>query len=228
MTELKTAHDSRPPSPASRRARSSTSARRDDLVQIARRLIASDGLEGLRTRHVAEQAGIDTGTLHYHFPSKEALIQGVVESLVADFARNLAVQTDSSGGALDDLRREFLDAALRITAPSDQIRVLCELRVRSYRDPAIADMLARVDRQWNASLASSIARAQQDGLVRRDLEADVVASVIRTEIEGLAIRGLAEPSHVQEIATALCHQLTAWLAPQPQAPRAKRRHRGRR
>ena len=53
--------------------------RKTELVEIAYRLIAQNGLEGFRIRQVAAEAGIDNGTLHYHFPSKEALIHGVVD-----------------------------------------------------------------------------------------------------------------------------------------------------
>jgi AcrR family transcriptional regulator len=53
--------------------------RKSELVEIAYRLIAQNGLEGFRIRQVATEAGIGNGTLHYHFPSKEALILGVVD-----------------------------------------------------------------------------------------------------------------------------------------------------
>jgi AcrR family transcriptional regulator len=191
--------------------RATTGARREELVRIAQRLIADQGLEGFRTRHVAAQAGIDTGTLHYHFPSKEALIQAVLESLVSDFRVNRASSTEKPATALDELRREILDAALRVQTTPQQIRVLLELRVRSYRDAAIAAMLKQVDRWWNSSVAAIVTRGQEQGVVRRDLQAETVASVIRTEIEGMGVRGLADPAHVGEIAEALYRQLDTWL-----------------
>ena len=40
--------------------------------------LAEAGFEGLRTRDVAADAGVNIATLHYYFPSKEALIRGVV------------------------------------------------------------------------------------------------------------------------------------------------------
>ena len=62
--------------------------RKTDLVEIAYRLIAQNGLEGFRIRQVAAEAGIDNGTLHYHFPSKDALILGVVDYLIEDLKKN--------------------------------------------------------------------------------------------------------------------------------------------
>ena len=67
-----------------RRHQARTQDRKRELVEIAYRLIADNGLEGFRIRQVAAAANMDNGTLHYHFPSKEALIQGVVDHLVRD------------------------------------------------------------------------------------------------------------------------------------------------
>src|SRR5215471_7315739 len=123
--------------------RATSQARRKDLAQIAYRLIAKKGLEGFRTRDVAEAAGIDTGTLHYHFPSKEALVQAVVEHLVNDFR---AVRPESSAppqNALDELRNEIFDLAPRVRESPEQLVVMLDLRVRASRDPVVAEILGR-------------------------------------------------------------------------------------
>jgi DNA-binding transcriptional regulator YbjK len=45
--------------------------RRRSLLQAAFDVIAMSGFEGLRTRAVAERAGVNIATLHYYFqPSK--------------------------------------------------------------------------------------------------------------------------------------------------------------
>jgi len=44
---------------------------KSELVEIAYRLIAQNGLEGFRIRQSSRlEAGIDNGTLHYHFPEQ--------------------------------------------------------------------------------------------------------------------------------------------------------------
>jgi len=129
--------------------RPSTKARRKELVQIAYGLIAEKGLEGLRTRDVAEAAGIDTGTLHYHFPSKEALEQAVVEHLVQDFSANRIAAGTVPANALEELRNEIFDVALRIRQSPDQLLVMLDLTVRASRDPAVAEILKRMYEGWN-------------------------------------------------------------------------------
>ena len=62
-----------------------TDGRRAAIATAARALIVEKGIEGLRTRDIAERVGINVATLHYHVPSKEALIELVAESLKREF-----------------------------------------------------------------------------------------------------------------------------------------------
>ena len=54
--------------------------RRASLVRAAYDIIAAEGFERLRTRDVADRVGINVGTLHYYFPTKEALIEAVAKA----------------------------------------------------------------------------------------------------------------------------------------------------
>src|SRR5690242_14075054 len=66
------------------------SDKRRALVLAAYTRIAHDGFEGLRTRDVAADVGINVGTLHYYFPTKESLIRAAVRHMTAKFAATLA------------------------------------------------------------------------------------------------------------------------------------------
>src|SRR5712692_9477299 len=76
--------------------------RRQSLVRAAFKAIAADGFEGLRTRSVAERAGVNIATLHYYFPTKEALIGGVAQYLAARFISLHGPRPASSGSAALD------------------------------------------------------------------------------------------------------------------------------
>ena len=56
--------------------------RRRSLIEAAYRIIAQQGLNGLRTRTVAAQVGLTHATLHYYFPTKETLVQAVIDYAV--------------------------------------------------------------------------------------------------------------------------------------------------
>ena len=102
LTKVKSKRVKAPAGPPPRLQRVSPQDRKRELVEIAYRLIAEKGLEGFRIRQVAAEADIDNGTLHYHFPSKEALIHRHQLSIEATGppARPALVTTCYPNGAL--------------------------------------------------------------------------------------------------------------------------------
>src|SRR6476646_5650800 len=83
-------NDSAKPAPDAGRARPGGDQRRQDLVQAAYDIIATEGFEGLRVRDVAARAGVNIATLHYYFHTKEDLIRGVVDLLLQRFLTQTA------------------------------------------------------------------------------------------------------------------------------------------
>lgn len=63
------------------------SATKERIFQVAEELFAQKGFEGTRTRDIAEQAGINISTLHFHWKSKEDLYAAVYQNLLAQRAR---------------------------------------------------------------------------------------------------------------------------------------------
>src|SRR2546428_10346962 len=64
--------------------------RQEELVAAAYGLVATRGFEGLRTRDVAGAVGLNVATLHYYYPTKEALIRGVVGHAMGRFRSTLS------------------------------------------------------------------------------------------------------------------------------------------
>ncbi len=192
--------------------RPSTFARRKELVGITYSLIATRGLEGLRTRDVAEAAAIDTGTLHYHFPSKELLIQAVVERLNEEFRANRSGRDDPPSNASDELRNEVFDVVSRVQESPQQLVVMLDFVVRASRDSAVAEILGRTQKEWNDSLAGLFSRGIEQGLFRSDVHPETGASLLRAQLIGLAMVSLMAPAQARDLASALLMQLQSWLA----------------
>ena len=183
------------------------------MVEVAYQLIAKKGLEGLRTRDVAAAAGIDTGTLHYHFPSKELLIQAVVDRMADDFRLNRIGGAVAPTNALEELRNEIFDAAMRVRKSPEQLAVLMELMVRASRDQAIAATLARMQGSWAAHLAGLFTRGIEQKLFRPDINPDTTALVVRAQLLGMSVIGMGAPERVEALAEELFTQMRTWLAP---------------
>ena len=185
--------------------------RKSELVEIAYRLIAQNGLEGFRIRQVAAEAGIDNGTLHYHFPSKEALILGVVDYLMEDLKNNRAVWKDGEQTALDELRMEFEDIRLRLRRTPEQFIVLSDLAVRSWRDPVVAKIFRKLDDGWHAHLVALLERGIQQGIFRNNLNVPLCARAMMVALRGIGYQSRLPRRKVDELLSELAAQTERWI-----------------
>ena len=136
------------------RTRKVPEERRQDLVLAAFQLLAEKGFEGLRTRDVATRAGVNIATLHYYFPTKEALIGGVVEYVMGRFQSTLAPHGSADAQLMDHLR-----ALARLMNEDRQLwAVLGELVLRSPRDADLAHTFRQSDAFWHRTLRDLISR----------------------------------------------------------------------
>ena len=186
--------------------------RKRELVKIAYRLIAEKGLEGFRIRQVAAEAGIDNGTLHYHFPSKEALIQGVVDYLVRDLETNRAPKNKNGRQtALSELRMEFEDIRLRLHDTPEQMVVLSELAIRSWRDPTLAKIFGKLDDGWYAHLVNLLKRGIREGVFREDLRLQPCVRAIMVALRGIAYQSRLPRRELDLLLSQLAAQTEYWI-----------------
>jgi AcrR family transcriptional regulator len=85
----------RPASGQPRRAGSAVTDTRSRILQAARRLFVGEGWAAFTTRRVAREAGVSLGSLQHFFPTKEQLLAGMLEEVVADYGRQYA-QVDAA------------------------------------------------------------------------------------------------------------------------------------
>jgi AcrR family transcriptional regulator len=160
--------------------------RERDLVRIAYKLIAKKGFEGFRIRQVAAAAGIDNGTLHYHFPGKQDLIRGVVDHLLEELGTSRLKKTEGqTSTGLDQLRREFEELRVRLREVPEQLTVITELFAHAQRHPDVARVLRRFEEGWRNRVLAILESGKRDGSFRTDLEADATANALMAQFTGI-------------------------------------------
>jgi len=187
--------------------------RAGQIVQAAYLLIAEKGFEGLRTREVADKVGINIATLHYHFPTKEAMIQGVVAYLMQEL-QSSRIPLKASASALERLRAEFADIRVRLRESPHQLVVLTELSTRSLRDPQIALILQHLNRGWREHLISIFEAGIADKSFRSDLDAESAASAMMTQLRGLGYQGIVEGAKIDQLVSFISVQTEEWVRAQ--------------
>src|SRR5712692_10688794 len=171
------------PVTGTRPARASQQDRRQALVQAAFNQIAERGFEGLRTREVAAGVGLNIATLHYYFPTKEALIRGVVAHAMERFRSTLAPH-----GSPADQLRNHLRAVRKLLRDEPEIgAVMGELALRSARDPALARIMRQTNDAWHQTVRGLLRRAVREGHLRPELDSDDVAALIVAALTSMTL-----------------------------------------
>jgi AcrR family transcriptional regulator len=162
--------------------------RRQELVLAAYRRIAERGFEGLRTREVAAEVGVNIATLHYYFPTKESLIRGVLDHAMARFRTTL----EPHGSPADQLRNH-LRAVRRLMVDEPQLSIVMgELAMRSSRDRSVQAIVNEMFAAWQSTMRGLLRRAARGGSLRPELDTDAVAALVIATLMGSTLPQMSD------------------------------------
>jgi AcrR family transcriptional regulator len=163
------------------------------IVEAMRRSVAQRGTAGSTFDHVAREAGVSRGLLHYYFGTKEQLL---LEAVRRDCEIRMEMLEQRLAGArtADDfigLMAQNLQETVR--EDPDFVTLVFELFTLSRRNEDIAVEYAELMRRTRGQVADLLAIAQRDGVVRLHAEPDTVAEILFALADGFALRMLTEP-----------------------------------
>ena len=162
--------------------------RRTALLQATFDVIADLGFEGLRTRGVAERAGVNVATLHYYFPTKQALIEGLVQLLGAKFVLLHGPAPEPTRyPALNQLRQEFSDGRYYYEHQPKMLLVMEEFHLRGKRDPEVQKIVEMMHGYWKRGLERIVTAGIADGSFRQELGKEEMLTMLISLLSGASI-----------------------------------------
>jgi AcrR family transcriptional regulator len=198
------------PSPAGsggdRELRADARRNRERVLQTAQQLFAAEGL-GVPLDEIARRAGVGPGTVHRHFPAKEALYLAVA----ADQFGQLIAEAEVLAAAGDPAALFTLLARMVVTGAENaavkSALAAAELDLRTAAPQVAADLTSHV--------AGLLSRAQAAGAARQDVTADEVMALVAGAFAAIQHAGAGaaasrtRSAHIAEI-------MLDGLRPQPQ------------
>jgi AcrR family transcriptional regulator len=129
------------------------------LLAVARELLATQGVD-LSLREVARCAGVGVGTLYRHFPTRDELVDAVLEDAFDEFlaAAREAEAADDAWTGLTGL----IERALLLHARNRGLRDVVETRAHGR------ERSAAMREEFAAAVAGLVERAQAEGTLRGD------------------------------------------------------------
>jgi AcrR family transcriptional regulator len=164
------------------------------ILEAMRSSVGRRGAAGSTFDHVAQEAGVSRGLLHYYFGSKERLL---VEVLRRDAALRIARLEASLAGAgsVEELVQALVSQLEQLVGEDPGSRSLIyEMAGESRRNEEIRDELAELYRGVREHVADALRAKQREGVVRLRGDADAVASILSALGDGLELQLVADPA----------------------------------
>jgi AcrR family transcriptional regulator len=164
------------------------------IVEAMRASVALRGAAGSTFDHVAQEAGVSRGLLHYYFGSKERLLVEVVRRDADVRIQRLEehlVRADSIDAIVDVLVRQLEDFVADDT-PAHAI--IHELFSVSRHNEEVREELGELYRKTRGQVAEVLRAKQAAGVVKLRGEAEAVASLLFALGDGLELQLVSDPN----------------------------------
>lgn len=155
--------------------------RRDEILAIATRQIASRGYSSTTVRDIADEAGILSGSLYHHFSSKEAVLQEILRSFMGDTLAHFERIVASEGSHREHLDQLVEHAFLTIEQRPDEVSIYQNETGFLMTQPGfefLVDGAARIEELW----LEQITAGQRDGVFRESIDPRLAFRFIRDAV----------------------------------------------
>jgi len=161
----------RPARSAGRRALPKSEATRERIIAAAAHVLVERGYAGTKLSDIAEQAGLQAGSLYYHFDDRDDIVDQVLRRSVRGILQRVrsAVEALPAGARSFDRLRAAIVAHLEVILESSDVSS-AGLRLMSQLPPEIQRRYRRIQRDYGDYWHGLITTAQQDGSIRADID----------------------------------------------------------
>jgi AcrR family transcriptional regulator len=164
---------------------------RERILAAAVERIAGDGIDDVRIARIAMDAGVSASLVHYHFETREALLEQALDYSF-ELAGDVRIGEDE-GDVPDHTRRlaAMIDQCLPYPGQLERDWILwVELWLRAVRHPELRPTAARLYRRMRRWFADAIAAGTEAGEFSPTAEAERIADRVLALCDGYGVRTL--------------------------------------
>jgi AcrR family transcriptional regulator len=140
-----------------RTARRTAAETRACIVAATERIVVRDGVAHLTLEAAAAEAGLSKGGVLYHFPTRDALVAGMVAAMLERFEQEIAAHLPAPGTpdaeAPGAYARAYVAASLAPPAPGEE-RLGTALLAAAAGDPSLLAPIQAAAEGWQARLVA--------------------------------------------------------------------------
>jgi AcrR family transcriptional regulator len=168
------------------------------IVDAAVRVIARQGYAHTSLMDIASEVGMSKGAVHYHFPTKEALMAQVLQTAcdgVATRTRGAWTQSDNPIEALRSSLRELWRVRAQL---SDEAKVVADLLAQSLHDHTLRPPLAEYYRFASTQVQEHLNEHLATLGLKPKLDPEKIPRLMHAMLDGLLMQKIVDPEAIQE------------------------------
>jgi AcrR family transcriptional regulator len=163
------------------------------IVQAAIRVLAKQGYARTSLMDIAQEAGMSKGAVHYHFPTKEALIHVVLKTALETVQKRTL---DAWAKGTDPLSavRASLEELWRVRAErTDEALVIADLLAQSLYDDNLRPRLAEYYRFAAAQMHEHLMQQVQAMGLKPRVAPELIPRLLLGVLDGLVMQAFVDP-----------------------------------
>jgi AcrR family transcriptional regulator len=166
----------------------------NQIVHAAIRVLAQKGYAHTSLLDIAQEAGMSKGAVHYHFPTKEALIQVVLTTACNAVAeRTLSAWSKGQGDMLTSVRSS-LEELWRVRAErTNEALVVADLLAQSLNDDKLRPQLASYYRLAASQVQDHVMNHLLAIGLRPKVAPEVLPRILLGLLDGLVMQVFVDP-----------------------------------
>lgn len=214
------------------RVRSSTGERQHQIIDAARKIIATRGMENLSIRDLAKEVGISEAAIYRHFPSKKDILLLLIEDIektLLDTVDRAATEKKDPLHGLENVLRAHLSyveqrRGVSLIVISETLR-LADMNLRKRMFEVVNRYLSRIE--------ELLARGIKSGQISQEIDLSTAAltffAIIHTTVtlwalsnSGFSLARRHKPlwdSYIANIAVSRSSLSSTWLTCTPSTRR---------
>lgn len=164
--------------------------RKDQVLKAAFQAVANHGFDAVTLQHIADQAGVSKGVVHYYFQNKESILSQLLQSITAKIyeAEHRAITEKQT--AIEKLTAYVHSVFLSPEKNKKFYRVYMDFLAQASRNPLYREINYHFyENCWGIG-REIITLGKKEGTFSADLDVEKSAKMMRAMIDGCLIQWL--------------------------------------
>jgi AcrR family transcriptional regulator len=168
------------------------------IVNAAMRVLARQGYAHTSLMDIASEVGMSKGAVHYHFPTKEALMSHVLQTACDAVATRTRGAWTAGGNPVEALRSSLRELWRARSDMSDEAKVVADLLAQSLHDHTLRPPLAEYYRFASAQVDEPLSEFLNSLGLKSRVDSAKIPRLLHAMLDGLLLQKIVDPEAIQE------------------------------